>query len=105
MQNRSAIFELTGRPVRGSLNVLYRATDVLFSYKDALEKHLSERERDLFALPERLCFFDLTNTYFEGKAAGNAKAKRGHSKENRSDAPLLTLALIIDEQGLRMFGA
>lgn len=95
----SAIFELTGRPVRASLNALYRATDVLFSYKDTLEQHLSERERDLFSLPERLCFFDLTNTYFEGKAAGNAKAKRGHSKEKRSDAPLLTLALIIDEQG------
>jgi hypothetical protein len=68
----SAIFELTGRPVRASLNALYRATDVLFSYKDTLEQHLSGRERDLFSLSERLCFFDLTNTYCEGKAAGNA---------------------------------
>jgi transposase len=99
MERRSAIFESTGRPVRASLSALYRATDVLFSYKDALEKHLSARERDLFSLPERLCFFDLTNTYFEGQAKGNPKAKRGHSKEKRSDAPLLTLALIIDEQG------
>lgn len=99
MQKGSAIFELTGWPVRASLNALYRATDVLFFYKDILEKHLSQAARDLFSLPERLCFFDLTNTYFEGRAAGNGKAKRGHSKEKRSDAPLLTLALIIDEQG------
>ncbi len=62
-------------------------------------RSISQSARELFSLPERLCFFDLTNTYFEGKAAGNAKAKRGHSKEKRSDAPLLTLALIIDEQG------
>ena len=99
MQSRSAIFELTGGAVRASLSALYRATDVLFSYKETLEKHLSERERDLFSLPERLCFFDLTNTYFEGKATRNPKAKRGHSKEKRSDAPLLTLAMIIDEEG------
>ena len=98
-QHRLALFELTGRPVHASLNAWYRATDVLFSYKDTLEKHRSERERDLFSLSERLCFFDLTNPYFEGKVAGNAKAQRGHSKEKRSDAPLLTLALIIDEQG------
>ena len=43
MQTRSAIFEFTGRPIRASLNALYRATDVLFSYKEALEKHLSQR--------------------------------------------------------------
>lgn len=103
MQSRSAIFELTGRPVRASLSALYRATDILLSYKDALEKHLSARERDLFSLPERLCLFDLTNTYFEGQAKGNPKAKRGHSKEKRSDAPLLTLALIIDEQGFAKY--
>lgn len=86
MQSRSAIFELTGRPVRASLSALYRATDVLFSYKETLEKHLSARERDLFSLPERLCLFDLTNTYFEGQAKGNPKAKRGHS---RRSAPML----------------
>ncbi len=99
MQTRSAIFEFTGRPIRASLNALYRATDVLFSYKEVLEKHLSQAARDLFSLPERGCFFDLSNSYFEGKAAGNGKGTRGHSKEKRSDAPLLTLALIIDEQG------
>jgi hypothetical protein len=29
----------------------------------------------------------------------NAKAKRGHSKEKRSDCPLVTLALVLDGQG------
>lgn len=44
-------------------------------------------------------FFDLTNSYFEGEAKRNPKAKRGHSKEKRSDCKLLTLALVVDEQG------
>ena len=42
---------------------------------------------------------DLTNTYFEGAAAGNAKAARGRSKEKRSDCPLLTLGLVCDGSG------
>jgi Transposase DDE domain len=86
--------QYSGRPIRAAWNALYRAPEVLFSYKEALEKPLSQAARDLFSLPERLCFFDLSNSYFEGKAAGNGQAKRGHSKEKRSDA-----ALIIDEQG------
>ena len=40
--------------------------------------------------------YDLTNTYFEGIAAGVGKAKRGHSKESRSDCPLVTLAMALD---------
>jgi transposase len=102
-QQRSAIFELTGEPLRPSLSSLYRAGDRLFKLKDTLEEALSIRERDLFCLRERMCFFDLTNTYFEGQAKANPKAKRGKSKEKRSDCKLLTLALIIDEQGFAKY--
>lgn len=31
--------------------------------------------------------------------AGNAKARRGHSKEKRSDCPLVTLGLVLDGSG------
>jgi transposase len=102
-QNRSAIFELTGNPLRPSLNSLYRAGDRLFKLKDTLEGALSTMERNLFSLQERMCFFDLANTYFEGRAESNPKAKRGKSKEKRSDCKLLTLALIIDEQGFAKY--
>jgi len=97
--NRSAIFELTGNPLRPSLNSLYRAGDHLFQLKDSLEQALAVQEKNLFSLQERMCFFDLTNTYFEGQANGNPKAKRAKSKEKRSDCKLLTLALVVDEQG------
>ena len=99
IQNRSSIFEITGNPLRGSLSSFYRAGDTLYDHKDALEAHLSVLERDLFSLPETICFFDLTNTYFEGQAEKNKKAARGKSKEKRSDCKLMTLALIIDEMG------
>jgi len=41
----------------------------------------------------------LTNTYFEGQCAGNAKATQGRSKEKRSDCALVTLALVLDGSG------
>jgi transposase len=101
--HRSALYELTGQPLRPSLNSLYRAGDRLLECKEALEAHLAAREKDLFDLPERICLFDLTNTYFEGQAAANGKAKRGHSKEKRTDCKLLTLALVVDELGFAKY--
>ena len=40
-----------------------------------------------------------THTIFEGAAAANPKAQRGHSKEKRSDCPLVTLGLVLDGSG------
>lgn len=100
-QYRSALYELTGPALRPSLSSLYRAGDRLFECKQALERHLADRERSLFNLPERICLFDLTNTYFEGQAEANSKAKRGRSKEKRSDCKLL--ALVVDEHGFAKY--
>jgi len=97
--NRSSIYELTGRPTFYSLKSFYAAGDRIYERKDALEEHLGGREQEMFSLQERMCFFDLTNTYFEGQAKANSKALRGRSKEKRTDCKLLTLALVIDEDG------
>ena len=82
-----------------SNNALYRIADKIYEHKDKLEKHLNEKERDIFNLQEKLVFYDLTNTYLEGSGTENPKAKFGRSKEKRTDCRLVTLGLIIDEQG------
>jgi transposase len=82
-----------------SHNALYRISDVLFKHKEPLENYLARREKDLFHLEEKIILYDLTNTYFEGSARSNSKARHGRSKEKRSDCPLLTLGMVIDEQG------
>ena len=46
-----------------------------------------------------MTLYDLTNTYFEGEASEQPQAQRGHSKEKRSDCPLLTLGLMLDASG------
>ena len=50
-------------------------------------------------MPQTVTLYDLTNTFFEGEAAAQPKAERGHSKEKRSDCPRLTLGLVLDGAG------
>jgi len=81
------------------LQQLYRISDRLLQHKKVLEDFLYRRERTLFEFDEVITLYDLTNTYFEGSGRGNANAALGHSKEKRSDCPLVTLALVLDGSG------
>ena len=96
---RSALGELLGvefatfAPMR-----LYRASDALMAHREAIEHHLFDRAMDLFNLHPTVTLYDLSNTYFEGEARGQV-ALRGHSKDKRTDCPLLTLGLVLDASG------
>ena len=81
------------------MNRLYRASDALYKHREALQEHLFGAACSMFGLAQTITLYDLTNTYFEGVAAGVSKAKRGHSKECRSDCPLVTLAMALDASG------
>jgi hypothetical protein len=78
---------------------LYQASDLLWKHREALEAHLYGAEQALFRFQDTITLYDLTNTYFEGEARGNPDAKRGKSKEKRSDCPLVTLGLVLDGSG------
>lgn len=82
-----------------SNNALYRLSDELVSHREEIENRLAQRERETLGLGEKIILYDLTNTYLTGRAHESEKAHRGHSKEKRHDRPLLTLALVIDEDG------
>lgn len=98
-ETRSALYELCGSPLYFSKNSYYYAGDSLFAVKEKLEEYLYKIEKVLFPLKEHLYFFDLTNTYFEGRCNGNPKAKYGRSKEKRRDCKLVTLGMIVDQFG------
>jgi len=86
---------------------LYRTSDLLVKHRQTIEPMVFSRISDMFSLPTTVTLYDLTNTYFEGEMAGNGKAQRGHSKEKRTDCPLVTLGLVLDGSGFvrrsRMF--
>lgn len=100
LSGASALGELLGVDFEAmGLMRLYRASDVLMKHREAIEAHLFEQVRTLFALEATVTLYDLTNTYFEGQSAANAKARRGRSKEKRRDCALLTLGLVLDGSG------
>jgi len=100
LQERSGLGELIGYDFdRLSLYSMYQASDQLLGRKAAIEKHLYEQEHNLFGLLETITLYDLTNTFFEGQSKGNGLAAHGHSKEKRSDCPLVTLGLVLDSSG------
>jgi transposase len=73
--------------------------DKLHGHRLEIERELYAREKSLFNLEGSLVLYDLTNTYFEGQAARNPKAKRGHSKEMRTDCKLVAMGLMLDADG------
>jgi len=100
LQKQSALGELIDVDFQSMSHMtLYRASDLLMHHRTAIEKHVFSSVETLFGLEETVTLYDLTNTYFEGDTEGNAKAKRGRSKEKRSDCPLVTLGLVLDGSG------
>lgn len=82
-----------------SLNRLYEVSDTLLQHKSDLEVFLQHKQTEVHGYKSTLILYDLTNTYMEGRAKGNPKAKHGFSKEKRTDCPLVTLGLVLNEHG------
>ncbi len=100
LQESSALGELLGGDyTQQSLSALYRASDLLWKHHDEIETFLYRQHCALFSVEETITLFDLTNTFFEGTGKYNDHAAYGHSKEKRSDCPLVTLALVLDGSG------
>jgi hypothetical protein len=100
LTEHSGIDELLETDFSGlSLKKFYAISDKLLEHKEAIEKALYKREKDLFDLDEIITLYDLTNTYFEGRCLSNPKAQYGRSKEKRDDCCLVSLGLLLDSSG------
>ena len=78
---------------------LYRALDLVLEHKAELEAHLSRRSGELFAVDNEVLLYDVTSTYFEGEAEGNALAQRGYSRDHRGDCKQVCIALVVSFDG------
>jgi hypothetical protein len=78
---------------------LYRTLDRLIQAQGAIEDDLKGQFGTLFQLDYDLLLYDLTSTYFEGLAEENDLARRGYSRDHRSDCKQIVLALIVTREG------
>lgn len=100
IKENSAVCELTGFDIdRITKDRLYGISKKLYTLKDEMENHLSRRTNELFDIEDKIVLYDLTNTYFEGEKRNSKLARYGRSKEKRSDAKLVVLALVVNVEG------
>jgi transposase len=78
---------------------LYRCLDRMVAHKEGLERHLAQCWRDLFGASFDILLYDLTSTYFEGEALEVEKARRGYSRDHRSDCLQILLAVVVTPEG------
>lgn len=90
---------LQNLPKTMNLNKMYKTNRLIYDHKNIIEPYLSKKTNELFDLEDKIILYDLTNTYFEGRKLCSKKARFGRSKEKRSDAKLLALALVVNAEG------
>jgi hypothetical protein len=78
---------------------LYRNMDRLYAKRGPIEAALCAKEKSLFSLKESIFLYDLTSTYFEGLCLSNPKAKRGYSRDSRSECKQVVVGLVLDGDG------
>ncbi len=100
INDNSSVAELYGRqPSEVNRFQLYEASRMLYGKREVIEQYLSVKTNELFDLHDKIILYDLTNTYFEGRKTGSQVAKFHRSKEKRSDAKLVALALVVNIEG------
>jgi transposase len=98
--DNSAVCELTKYDVsKITKDKLYDSALRLHGVAAQLENHLSTRTNEIFDITDKILLYDLTNTYFEGQKRSSKLAKFGRSKEKRSDAKIIVLALAVNTLG------
>ena len=102
----TALEDLLGVPDEAiTKDRLYRTLDQLLAAQTAIENPGApgkKRLQGLFQLDYDLLLYDLTSSFFEGLAEENDLAKRGYSRDRRSDCKSRRagmLALVVTREG------
>jgi transposase len=99
LENGSLLCELLSLQTTPDHRKLYKAASALYQYKDKVEDSLYHHFSSAYPDRMRLCLYDLTDFYFEGRKEASAPARYGHGKEKRKDAKPVSLALPTNGRG------
>lgn len=101
---RTALEDLLGVPDdQVTKDRLYRTLDALLEAKEPIEQDLKERLGELFSLQFDLLLCDLTSSFFEGLMEESELAKRGYSRDHRSDCKQVVLAMVVTPDGFPVY--
>ncbi|MCD6161570.1 MAG: IS1634 family transposase, partial [candidate division Zixibacteria bacterium] len=80
---------------------LLRAMDFLIKHKRQIEAEIAARFMTIFDAELKLCFYDLTSSYFqsEHEVEGDIR-KRGYSRGHRSDCRQVVIGVAMNQDGI-----
>ena len=99
LDSGSSLCELMSLQTVPDHRKLYKAASALYLHRDKVEDFLYHHFSAVYPDRMRLCLYDLTNFYFEGRKEDSTLAQYGRSKEKRKDAKLVSLALLTNGRG------
>lgn len=99
LSSESSLCEILGILKCPDHKELYAASRCLYEHKSEIEPFLFNYFHSKYKGKRQIRLFDLTNFYFEGRKEGSEKSRFGRSKEKRSDAKLISLAMLTNEKG------
>jgi hypothetical protein len=99
LENESSLCEILSLPKTPDHRKLYKAARKLYAHKEKVEDFLYQHFASKYPDKMRLCLYDLTNFYFEGRKEDSILSQFGRSKEKRNDAKLVSLALMTNGRG------
>ena len=102
-KNSSLLERLPSDLSEAKRDSFYEISDLLYAHKTKIEHLLRENTKKLFSYTDTIYLYDLTNTYFEGRKQNSDLCFHAKSKEKRSDCPLVTLALVVDQKGFPLY--
>jgi transposase len=68
--------------------------------KDIIHQYLKERLGELFYINNDILPYDVTFSYFEGKAAKDTQTQRGYSRDGRPDCKQIYIGLVVTKEGI-----
>ena len=77
---------------------IYHSLDEICEISQKAQRRIYKRIREIYGLDMTVIFYDVTNYYFETDT-GDEFRKRGASKENRKDNPLVAMGLLLNSDG------
>ncbi|KAA0256863.1 IS1634 family transposase [Deferribacter autotrophicus] len=81
---------------------LLRTMDFLIKHKKEIENKLAKRVLTMFDLNLKMCFYDITSSYFETSSELDSSDIRryGYSRDNRPDRVQVTIGVVMTEEGI-----
>ncbi len=79
------------------VNYFYRSMDYLIEVKDAVEKAIFERLRNLFSVTVKLTFYDITSTFFYGDQC--PLGELGYSRDDRPGCEQVVVGVVTSYEG------